>query len=188
MEVAPEEFLWSSTASIIAGQQKYQRPLVENVRRYQYLCGTVFRELNLLTPEMVVLSTSTDRTAMPACPGYCIDGPEFILSWIPDTTLALGLRVSYHDVVVLSSDTDVPRMPVALHYLLAYGAAIQALEETKDAAEEIVDRYRRRWASVFGPEDGSTKESRAALAKYYRISQSRPIEGQNLGNYGTRRR
>jgi hypothetical protein len=189
MEVAPEEFIWTATADVVSGQSNYQRPVFENVRRYELLCGTgasaVYREIPLITPEQAVqrvddpwtLTDGTQRWTV----AYSVDGPEIRLWPTPTLNITAGLRTVFHDVITMAGATDVPRMPVALHPLLAFGAAIQALEETKDAAEEIVDRYRARWASAFGPWDGSTDQSRAALKKHFRVAQSRPVIGQNLG-------
>jgi hypothetical protein len=188
-EVAPEEFTWSATANIVLGLQRYSRPMRENVRRYEILCGTgttaVYREIPLITPEQAVLRVDDPWTGMDGLQrwsvAYSIDGPELVLWPVPTLAITAGMQCVFHDVQVLTAPTDIPQMPVVLHPILAYGAAIQALEETKDAAEEIVDRYRARWASIFGPWDASTDESRAALKKHFRVAQSRPVNGQNLG-------
>ena len=74
-----------------------------------------------------------------------------------------------------------PRLPGALHALLPYGGALYAVEESKDADESIVSIWRRRWESLVGPGEGSTDDSRRALRKHYRRSQTLSLTGPRLG-------
>ncbi len=188
-EVRENEFNWFATANIVANQQAYQRSTNENIIRYEILRpGTTDRWDELVyLPDTQALRingdavSQTDGQDRVIRNGYTVLGDQMYLWPTPTTSVSNGLRVIYREVLELSAVGDVPRMPKALHHLLPYGGAIFALEESKDAAEEIVDRYRARWASVFGPHSASTKESRLALKRYYPRTQNAEIVGQNLG-------
>lgn len=183
-EIAPEEFLSGATTNIVANQARYARPTYEHIRRYEILQGTQYVELPYLMAEQAIpvkgdWRTSTDGQQR-QCPAYYIEGDELVLVPTPTVSVTAGLGVVYFSPRIFGATTAAPALPLALHHLLAYGAAVFALEESKDAAEDVVNGYRARWASVCGPQEGSTPDSRASLKRHYRVSQSRPMIGQNL--------
>lgn len=177
-EIAPDEFLAAVTADIVAGQARYQRPTREMVRRYEILptaTATTYQELPLINAERSLSKAGATLDPAILTPRYYIEGPDLVIVPTPAENITAGLACVYVSPGVLG--TGSPQMPIALHHLLPYGAAVEALNESKDAAEDIVAGYRRRWESVFGPSD----EARLALRKHYKRTQSKSIEGRNLG-------
>jgi hypothetical protein len=190
VEVAPEEFEVKDTAPIVANQQDYERPTYENVRRYELLMGTTYREIppsieeqNIARTDDVGCYTNGQQRWNVV---YTISGTKLLLWPTPPVSITAGLRVVFYEWPVLVAAADVPRMPSALHPVLAYGAAIYLLEESKDAGDDVMDIYRQRWASVFGPMEASTPDSRDSLKKHFRVHQARAVTGQNLGQRSSR--
>lgn len=183
-EIDDAEFMAGATANIVANQARYERATFEHVRRYELLEGTRYVELPMLLAEQAIPRKGEYRTYTDAQqrwgPAYYVEGREIVLVPTPTVSVTAGLGVVFFDPISLVNVADTPRMPVALHHVIPYGAAVLALDESKDAAEDIVGMYRARWASVFGMHEGSTQDSRAALRRHYRRSQSLPMIGMNL--------
>jgi hypothetical protein len=183
--VSPAEFEDPVKANVIAGQANYQRPSFEAIRRYEWLrvgsSPAVYDELRPLVSEQAVGEATGRQSSVEAGlvtgPRYYIQGQEIIIVPTPTQSVTGGLGAIVVEVALLSSPTDLPRMPQSLHRLLAYGAAVMALEETKDAAEAVVDRYRRLWESVF-----SEERFRKVLSGYYPRRQGLPFIGRNLAS------
>lgn len=194
-EIAPEEFLAGATAHIVNDQNLYARPSYENVRRYDFK-DTVsgrYREMRRIQTEDGLPGTFESLTdgELRFDRAYSVIGK---LIWIQPTPtggtdnlaaavppgvgtgIAHGLRIIYREVVKLTQPADVPRIPDSLHHLLPFGAAIMAVEASKDAGDSVVDRWRQRVNVVFG----QTPESRANLARYYKIHQARELVGLAL--------
>lgn len=183
-EIAPDEFLVAATANIAVwavvdggdGTRRfYQRPTFEHVRRYEIRFDTAtttpYKELRLILTEQGVPLTGEPVPTFCA-PCYSVEGQKIRIWPEPTADVTKGLRVVYVEVASLSAAADVPRMPAALHHLLAYDAAIRCLEESKDASESIVNTWRRRVESLRGPGDAGTPQSRRALAAHFRQAQA----------------
>lgn len=192
-EIRPEEFLRRATANIAVGtdgtRARYERPLSGRAicRSYEIMptTGGQYRQMApLLREQALVLSgdviSYTDGTVR-ASFAYYIEGTEIVIVPEPAEDVTAGLRATFYEIPALTAVGDEPRMPDELHHLLAYGAAILALEETKDAAASAVDRLRARWGARFGDFEASTPQSREALKAVYRRHEPMTLVGMRLG-------
>lgn len=190
-EIAPQLFTRRATAPIAIGDDgtraRYGAPTSENVScvEIRTSASDSYRQMRKIKKEQALAwsgepAYSTDGTLY-ASTVYYEEGNEYVLVPTPSADVVAGLRATFYVFVALSAAADVPRMPEHLHRTLAYGAAVFALEESKDASDSVVDTYRQRWASKFGPIEASTEESRAALALSFRQHEPRILNGTNFG-------
>lgn len=172
-EVDPAEFIKLGKADIVANQANYARPTYEHVRRYEWLLddGVTYAEIGPLIAEQAIPLQGRIGTPIFLGVKWYIQGQELFIYPTPTKSVTGGLGVAYVEVQLTGPSSGTPRTPQALHELIAYGAAIRALEETKDAAQDVVDTYRRRWEAIVGTAEVSTPQSRRALATYYRQAQ-----------------
>lgn len=193
VEIAPELFTFRALASIAIGtdgtRARYLRadmsPNVSRVVRYDILAGTRYVELPLVPESQTVpilgdAFTFTDGQQRSTF-GYFVQGTEIVIVPTPPADVTDGLQAICIEQVVLAGATDTPRLPGALHPLIAIGGALYAVEESKDVDESIVSIWRRRWESVVGPGDSSSDDSRRALRKHFRRSQTVSLVGMRLG-------
>ena len=146
---------------------RYPRATFEPTVAYRIL-DTVsgkYLEMEKQTEEQLTGDTagSPNRSATHVRQVYFVDGPDIVLVPEPTANVTNGLECKFWDAVSLNADADTPRMPVALHSLLAFRGAWLAVQDTKDAGAEIVRGWDREWQSVFGPSNEAAKE----LARSY---------------------
>jgi len=182
-EVKRDAFLAGADADVVATQARYLVPTEENIDHYEWLRSDgsgVYDELPLLmrAQQQHLLGGPWKQTRCHFA--YYPEGQEIVIVPTPTVSVTAGLGVIYVEVVEMSAPGDIPRLPAALHSVLPYGAAISAIEESKDAAESTVDRWRARWASIFGPWEASTPDSRKALRLLCQLNQNRSLDGLNL--------
>lgn len=185
-EVNPAAFLAGATAHVVANQRAYQLPNFENIDRFEWLRNDgsgIYDELPMLMRSQAqAIHGQPGYTNGPTrCSyAYYVEGQEMIVVPTPTVSVTNGLGVVYVEVVEMNAPGDIPRLPVVLHHLLPFGAAVLGIEDSKDAADSIVDRWRARWASLFGSFEASTPESRKALRLLCRQNQSLPMVGANM--------
>jgi hypothetical protein len=192
-EIDPAHLTFRVLTDLVADQSRYFRPDmsagVSRVIRYDLLCGTgataEYREIPRLTESQAVPILGDAYTftsgAQRGNYGYYEQGQEIVIVPTPTTSITNGLQAVCVEELTLSADLDEPRLPLALHHVLAYGGALLAIEESKDADESVVAIWRRRWESVVGPGESSSRESRLALSRHFRHSQPLSLIGPRLG-------
>ncbi len=169
------EFRARSRTNIVANQERYVRATYEPVVAYQILdsLSGKYVDMEELKGEQLTgdANGSPNRSATHVRQTYFVDGADIVLVPTPSASVTDGLQCLYWESVGLTLDGSVPRLPEALHPYLAFRAAWLCVQDTKDAAADVVRGWDREWQSVFGDSEAAAKE----LARHYPQTQGTRI-------------
>lgn len=173
--VSRSEFRARARTSIVANTARYPRATFEPVIAYRILDSAAgqYRDMEEQTEEQLTGDAvgSPNRSSSHVRQAYFVDGGDIVLVPTPTAAVTNGLECKFYDLISMTSDLDEPRMPAALHPLIAFRAAWLCVQDTKDAGAEIVRLWDREWQSHFGTSDESAKN----LSRHYPQMQGRRL-------------
>jgi hypothetical protein len=165
--VAPHEFLEEAVidtddgVAAVTGGTWYLRPTYEPLKvvRLKTDATSAYKDLDKLTIDQVYdhVGGSVAQSGTREGYGYALRGKYMLIRPAPPAGVTAGILCLYYDKLALSADADTPRLPLALHHRIAYRAATLLLQDSKDAADDVIDRLMAEWAYYFGPDESARR-------------------------------